>query len=136
MHRSYSTPCLSPKGKECQQHNQSKVIEILVCSSPSATMKELVKDIIKGITNGVDPVAVTRGIGGAYYFWDIWGNMLQLLNQPMRNLLLQIILKVLWGRLLGNQASKDLYGLVRQDTRGSPYTSLITRILQESLLLC
>jgi hypothetical protein len=71
MHRSCSTPCLSPKGKECQQHDQCKVIEILSCSSPSAAMKELVKDIIKGITNGVDPVAVTRGMGGAYYFWDL-----------------------------------------------------------------
>ena len=38
-HRSCSTPCLSPKGKECQQHDRSKVIEILGCSSPSAAMK-------------------------------------------------------------------------------------------------
>jgi len=72
MHRSCSTPCLSPKGKECQHHDRSKVIEILGCSSPSAAVKELVKDIIKRITNGVDPVAVTGGMGGAYYFWDIW----------------------------------------------------------------
>ncbi|KAF8747747.1 hypothetical protein HU200_013153 [Digitaria exilis] len=68
MHRSCSTPCLSPKGKEGQQHDRSKVIEILGCSSPSAAMKQLVKDIIKGITNGVDPVPVTDGMGGAYYF--------------------------------------------------------------------
>ncbi|CAL5013129.1 unnamed protein product [Urochloa decumbens] len=73
MHRSCSTPCLSPKGKESQQHDRSKVIEILGCSSPSAAMKQLVKDMIKGITNGVDPVAVTGGMGGAYYFWDIFG---------------------------------------------------------------
>lgn len=73
MHRSCSTPCLSPKGKEGQQHDRSKVIEILGCSSPSAAMKQLVKDIIKGITNGVDPVPVTDGMGGAYYFGDILG---------------------------------------------------------------
>ncbi|CAO2162931.1 unnamed protein product [Urochloa humidicola] len=73
MHRSCSTPCLSPKGKESQQRDRSKAIEILGCSSPSAAMKQLVKDIIKGITNGVDPVAVTGGMGGAYYFGDIFG---------------------------------------------------------------
>jgi len=72
MHRSCSTPCLSPKG-EGQQRDRSKVIEILGCSSPSAAMKQLVKDIIRGITNGVDPVAVTGGMGGAYYFGDILG---------------------------------------------------------------
>ncbi|PAN35933.1 hypothetical protein GQ55_6G234300 [Panicum hallii var. hallii] len=72
MHRSCSTPCLSPKG-EGQQRDRSKVIEILGCSSPSAAMKQLVKDIIRGITNGVDPIAVTGGMGGAYYFGDILG---------------------------------------------------------------
>ncbi|KAJ1268961.1 hypothetical protein BS78_07G173300 [Paspalum vaginatum] len=73
MHRSCSTPCLSPKGKQGQQRDRSKVIEILGCSSPSAAMKDLVKDIIQGIANGVDPIAVTGGMGGAYYFRDVWG---------------------------------------------------------------
>ncbi|XP_062191712.1 phosphatidylinositol 4-kinase gamma 5-like [Phragmites australis] len=73
MHRSCSTPCLSPKGKEVEQHDQSNVIEILGCSIPSTTMKQLVKDIIEGIRNGVDPIAVSGGMGGAYYFMDTWG---------------------------------------------------------------
>ncbi|KAL6859056.1 hypothetical protein ACP4OV_018058 [Aristida adscensionis] len=73
MHRSCSTPCLSPKGKEVEQNDRSRVIEILGCSSPSATMKQLVKDIIEGIRNGVDPIAISGGMGGAYYFMDMWG---------------------------------------------------------------
>ncbi|KAL6644618.1 hypothetical protein ACP70R_016226 [Stipagrostis hirtigluma subsp. patula] len=73
MHRSCSTPCLSPKGKEVEQHDRSRVIEIVGCSSPSTTMKQLVKDIIEGIRNGVDPIAVSGGMGGAYYFMDMWG---------------------------------------------------------------
>lgn len=36
-------------------------------------MKQLAKDVIKAIRNGVDPVAVNGGMGGAYYFKNIWG---------------------------------------------------------------
>jgi hypothetical protein len=80
LHRSCSTPCLSPKGKEGQQHDRSKVVEILGCSSPSTAMKQLVKDIIKGITNGVDPVVVAGGMGGAYYFGDILGQRVAIIK--------------------------------------------------------
>ncbi|TVU05423.1 hypothetical protein EJB05_48586, partial [Eragrostis curvula] len=73
MHRSCSTPCLSPKGKDVKQHDRSRVIEILGCSSPSTTMKQLVNDITEGIRNGVEPIAVSGGMGGAYYFMDMWG---------------------------------------------------------------
>ncbi|RCV12099.1 hypothetical protein SETIT_2G241800v2 [Setaria italica] len=73
IHRSNSTPCLSPTGKDVWQRDRSGPIEILGCSSPSSRMKQLAKDVIKAIRNGVDPVAVNSGMGGAYYFKNIWG---------------------------------------------------------------
>ncbi|KAG8057112.1 hypothetical protein GUJ93_ZPchr0002g24685 [Zizania palustris] len=73
MHRSSSTPCLSPTGHDVRQKDQSGLVEILGCSSPSSRMKQLAKDVMKAIRNGVDPVAVNSGMGGAYYFKNICG---------------------------------------------------------------
>lgn len=68
MHRSSSTPCLSPTGKDIQQRDQSGPIEILSHSYQFARTKQLVKDIVKAIKVGVDPIPVHSGLGGAYYF--------------------------------------------------------------------
>ncbi|XP_073055058.1 phosphatidylinositol 4-kinase gamma 5-like [Primulina eburnea] len=68
LHRSSSTPCLSPTGADVQQRDQSGPIEILGQSMRFAETKQLVKKIIKAIDNGVDPLPVHSGLGGAYYF--------------------------------------------------------------------
>ncbi|WCJ43023.1 Phosphatidylinositol 4-kinase gamma 7 [Euphorbia peplus] len=68
LHRSSSTPCLSPIGKDVQQRDQSGVIEIIGQSNRFDKMKQLVKESIKAINRGVDPVPVHGGLGGAYYF--------------------------------------------------------------------
>jgi hypothetical protein len=73
LHRSSSTPCFSPTGRDLQQGDRSGPIEILVCSNQSARMKGLVKDIAKGIKIGVDPIPVHSGLGGAYYFRNCFG---------------------------------------------------------------
>ncbi|KAL3631277.1 Phosphatidylinositol 4-kinase gamma 7 [Castilleja foliolosa] len=73
MHRSSSTPCLSPTGRDTQQRDQSGPIEILGHSDRFVMMKQLVKEIVKGMKNGVDPILVQGGLGGAYYFRNIWG---------------------------------------------------------------
>lgn len=72
LHRSSSTPCLSPTG-DVQLRDRSGPIAILGCSSPSSQLKQLAKDVVKAMRNGVDPVAVNSGMGGAYYFKNIWG---------------------------------------------------------------
>ncbi|KAK9118744.1 hypothetical protein Scep_016837 [Stephania cephalantha] len=68
LHRSSSTPCLSPTGKDLQQRDQGGPIEILGRSSHFARMKQLVKDIVKATKMGVEPLPVHSGLGGAYYF--------------------------------------------------------------------
>ncbi|XP_021816760.1 phosphatidylinositol 4-kinase gamma 7-like [Prunus avium] len=73
LHRSSSTPCLSPTGKDLQQRDQSGPIEVLGYSDQFARTKQLVVDIVKAIKNGIDPVPVHGGLGGAYYFRNCSG---------------------------------------------------------------
>jgi len=68
MHRSSSTPCLSPRGGDLQQKDKSGPIEVLGLSDRFAVTKQLVKEIVKAIKIGVDPLPVHSGLGGAYYF--------------------------------------------------------------------
>ncbi|KAK2429952.1 phosphatidylinositol 4-kinase gamma [Trifolium repens] len=74
IHRSSSTPCLSPSGKDIQQKDKSGPIEILGQSKRLDIVKDMVKDIVKAIKIGIDPVPVNGGLGGAYYFRDSNGD--------------------------------------------------------------
>ncbi|KAK4423657.1 Phosphatidylinositol 4-kinase gamma 7 [Sesamum alatum] len=73
LHRSSSTPCLSPTGRDIQQRDQSGPIEILGHSTRFTKTKQLVKEIVKAVKNGVDPIPVHSGLGGAYYFRNVRG---------------------------------------------------------------
>ncbi|XP_016443011.2 phosphatidylinositol 4-kinase gamma 7 [Nicotiana tabacum] len=73
MHRSSSTPCLSPTGRDVQQRDQSGPIEILGNSCVFAKTRLLVKEIVKAIKNGVEPLPVHSGLGGGYFFRNIRG---------------------------------------------------------------
>ncbi|KAL1203687.1 Phosphatidylinositol 4-kinase gamma 7 [Cardamine amara subsp. amara] len=68
MHRSSSTPCLSPTGRDLQQKDRSGPIEILGHSDCFSIVKHMVKDIVKAMKMGVEPLPVHSGLGGAYYF--------------------------------------------------------------------
>ncbi|KAL6529274.1 Phosphatidylinositol 4-kinase gamma 7 [Orobanche gracilis] len=73
MHRSSSTPCLSPTGRDTQREDQSGPIEILGHSNCFSKMKQLVKEIVKGMKYGVDPIPIHSGLGGVYYFRNVRG---------------------------------------------------------------
>ncbi|KAK3132197.1 hypothetical protein QOZ80_6AG0517340 [Eleusine coracana subsp. coracana] len=69
MHRSSSTPCLSPAVKDIQQQkDRGRPIVMLVRPSCCSRTKQLVKDVARAIRNGVEPVPVNGGLGGVYYF--------------------------------------------------------------------
>ncbi|KAJ4877952.1 Phosphatidylinositol 4-kinase gamma 7 [Raphanus sativus] len=70
MHRSSSTPCLSPTGRDLELRDRSGPIEILNQSECFSVVKRMVKDIVKAMKLGVDPLPVRSGLGGAYYFRD------------------------------------------------------------------
>ncbi|KAI4386429.1 hypothetical protein MLD38_004361 [Melastoma candidum] len=80
IHRSSSTPCLSPSGRDIQHRDQSGPIEILGQSSRYDRTKPLVRDIVKGIRMGVDPVPVNGGLGGAYYFRNARGDCMAIVK--------------------------------------------------------
>ncbi|KAF3438006.1 hypothetical protein FNV43_RR20762 [Rhamnella rubrinervis] len=67
IHRSSSNPCPTPRGNNHHQSDESNTIEILR-GDRAVIIDELVKDIVKAIKNGVDPVPVKSGLGGTYYF--------------------------------------------------------------------
>lgn len=73
IHRSSSTPCLSPTGRDIQQRDQSGLIEILGQSDCFVKTRPVVKEIAKAIKMGVDPIPVHGGLGGAYYFRNCKG---------------------------------------------------------------
>lgn len=73
LHRSSSTPCLSPTGKDLQHRDRSGPIEVLGKSESFVGTKLLVKDIVKAIKIGVEPIPVHSGLGGAYYFRNSQG---------------------------------------------------------------
>ncbi|XP_073525823.1 uncharacterized protein [Phyllobates terribilis] len=79
IHRSSSTPCLSPSTREIQQ-DMGCPIEILSHSKLFDSTRQIVKDIIKAINHGVDPVPVKNGLGGAYYFKNINGENLAVIK--------------------------------------------------------
>lgn len=68
LHRSSSTPCLSPSGKDLHQRDESNPIEVIGCSSRFPGTKQLVNDIVEAMKNGIDPIPVRSGLGGAYFF--------------------------------------------------------------------
>ncbi|XP_062116831.1 phosphatidylinositol 4-kinase gamma 7-like [Humulus lupulus] len=68
IHRSSSTPCLSPTGNNpLQQWDQSELVEILAGNRLLGS-SELVKDIVVAIKKGVDPIPAQGGLGGGYFF--------------------------------------------------------------------
>ncbi|KAL8241934.1 hypothetical protein R6Q59_012236 [Mikania micrantha] len=80
MHRSSSTPCLSPSGRDVQQRDRSGPIEILGQSSRFARTKELVNEIVTALKAGVDPIPVHGGLGGGYYFRNSRGECLAIVK--------------------------------------------------------
>ncbi|CAN1244340.1 Phosphatidylinositol 4-kinase gamma 5 [Linum perenne] len=68
MHRSSSSPCLSPCAKDPQLIDQSNPVEILGFSDRFAEAKPLVREITKALRNNIHPTPTFGGLGGAYYF--------------------------------------------------------------------
>ncbi|XVF85736.1 hypothetical protein PTKIN_Ptkin17bG0141100 [Pterospermum kingtungense] len=80
LHRSSSTPCLSPTGRDLQPRDGSGPIEILGHSESFYIVKILVRDIVKAIKKGVDPLPVHSGLGGAYYFRNTRGESIAIVK--------------------------------------------------------
>ncbi|KAI4387839.1 hypothetical protein MLD38_000233 [Melastoma candidum] len=61
-------PChVSPSGRDLQHKDHSGPIEILGFSDHSFESKLFIKEIVKARKNGLEPIPVFGGLGGAYY---------------------------------------------------------------------
>ena len=96
----------------------------------------MVKDIIKGITNGVDPVAVTGGMGGAYYFWDIWGQRVAIIKPTDEEPFAPNNPKGFVGKTLGQPGLKRSVRVGETGFWEVAAYLLDHKNYQESLLLC
>lgn len=74
INRSCSTPCLCPVSKDFEHKDCSGLVEMLGCSSSCARVKRLVDDVVTAIRSGVDPVPISSGLGGSYYFRNVLGD--------------------------------------------------------------
>jgi len=68
LHRSSSSPCLSPSPKDAKETDTRGPIEVIGCANHFPGTKQLVKEIVEAMMNGIDPVPIRSGLGGAYLF--------------------------------------------------------------------
>lgn len=75
LQRSSSTPCLSPSSSDnIQETDENGPIEIIGCCMHLSKARNLVKDVVKAIECGINPVPISGGLGGAYYFKNCDGS--------------------------------------------------------------
>lgn len=68
LQRSSSTPCLSPSIGSLRAKDGSQPFEICGGISCCTKIKRLLRESVKAIEAGVEPVPAGGGLGGAYYF--------------------------------------------------------------------
>ncbi|KAM7483103.1 hypothetical protein LguiB_007686 [Lonicera macranthoides] len=107
MNRSSSSPSLSPTGKALQQKDQSGLVEILGRPNRFARTNELVKEIVKAIRNGIEPIPINSGLGGAYYFRNIKGESVAIVKPTDEEPLAPNNPKGLLGKALGQPGLKN-----------------------------
>ncbi|XP_074274776.1 phosphatidylinositol 4-kinase gamma 7-like [Silene latifolia] len=104
MHRSSSTPCLSPR--DVEPKDKSKLVEVLGNSDRLVEAKNIVKEIVKAIKNGVEPVPVNGGLGGAYYFRNSRGESVAIVKPTDEEPFAPNNPKGFVGRVLGQPGLK------------------------------
>ncbi|KAL4179123.1 hypothetical protein AMTRI_Chr13g118460 [Amborella trichopoda] len=71
MHRSSSTPCFSSSSTYNDVMDLSPPLEIIGGLHCGPHIKKLIREAVKAMESGVDPVPVQGGLGGAYYMRNL-----------------------------------------------------------------
>jgi hypothetical protein len=76
LQRSQSTPCFINQSdtQELMDYNNNRPFEVVGGLRCCPTMKRILKDVVKALECGVEPIAVSGGLGGAYYFRNCRGD--------------------------------------------------------------
>lgn len=106
LQRSLSTPCLSPTSEFQMQVDEDHPLEVvggLMCCS---NMRMIIREIVKAIKCGVEPVPVSGGLGGAYYFRNSRGESVAIVKPTDEEPLAPNNPKGFVGRMLGQPGLK------------------------------
>lgn len=107
IHRSSSTPCLSPVADSQQQRDRSGPLEIIGGLSGCSRMKKLIKQAIEAIECGVDPIPVHGGLGGAYFFRNNRGESIAIVKPTYEEPFAPNNPKGYVGKILGQPGLKS-----------------------------
>lgn len=106
LQRSLSTPCLSPTSEFLTDAGPNHLIEVvggLICCSQ---MRMIIKEIGKAIKCGIEPVPISTGLGGAYYFRNSKGESVAIIKPTDEEPLAPNNPKGFVGRMLGEYGLK------------------------------
>ncbi|MCO5563688.1 hypothetical protein L7F22_017335 [Adiantum nelumboides] len=73
LQRSLSTPCFFHPSDAQVQMDCGRPFEVVGGLKCCLQMKQIIKDVVKALECGIEPIAVTGGLGGAYYFRNCRG---------------------------------------------------------------
>lgn len=71
LYRTSSTPCLSPSGQRSK--DRSKPLEIVGGSHGCPKVRQLVRQCMQALDNGIEPTPAGGGLGGAYCIQNVIG---------------------------------------------------------------
>lgn len=110
IHRSSSTPCLSPTARSLQQKDQSNIIEIIGHSTHPGNctkINEIVEEMVAALKTEIDPIPVNGGLGGAYYFRNVKGQSVAIVKPTDEEPFAPNNPKGFTGKLLGQPGLKQ-----------------------------
>ncbi|KAH7444925.1 hypothetical protein KP509_02G098400 [Ceratopteris richardii] len=73
MQRSFSTPCFFLPPDTHVQMDSGHPFEVVGGLGCCLQMKQIIKEVVKALECGVEPIAASGGLGGAYYFRNCRG---------------------------------------------------------------
>lgn len=71
LYRTSSTPCISPVVGKIKSKGRNKPLEIIGGYHGCPKVRELVRQCVKALDNGVEPIPAGGGLGGAYFIQNV-----------------------------------------------------------------
>lgn len=106
LQRSCSTPCLSPTVDTQLQVDGGQPLEVVGGLRCCAKMKKIIKEIVKAIECGVEPIPVSGGLGGAYLFRNCGGESVAIMKPTDEEAFAPNNPKGFVGKMLGQPGLK------------------------------
>ncbi|XP_057868860.1 phosphatidylinositol 4-kinase gamma 6 [Cryptomeria japonica] len=80
LYRTSSTPCISPVVGKINSKGRNKPLEIIGGSHGCPKVRQLVRQCVKALDNGVEPIPADGGLGGAYFIQNSAGKKIAIVK--------------------------------------------------------